>query len=102
MGNSPLKLLEREVVIHGFRGIPNPKGRGEQTELKVPQCLPLSNHDLRKEIVQLLYRLLAKGPLWGGGEELIFRVMRRWVQSCLAVSLLCDLWEVTPLLEPWR
>lgn len=72
-----------------------------QTELEVPQCLPLSNHDLRKEIVQLLYRLLAKDPLCGGGEELIFRVMGRWVQSCLAASLLCDLWEVTSLLEPW-
>lgn len=76
VSNPPLE----KVAVHGFGGIPNPKkGSREQTEIKQSHCLPLSNYNLKKEINQLLYRLLAEDTLCGGGEELIFRVMKSWV-----------------------
>lgn len=77
-----------KVAVHGFGGIPNPKGESrEQTELKLFHRLPLNNYNLKKKIVQFLYRLLAKDTLCGGGEELIFRVMTRWVLLSYALAV---------------
>ena len=63
----------------------------EQTELQLPCGLPWVTLTWGRHGAASL-----QPPSVVGEASWVFRVRRKWIQSCSAVTLLCNLWHFTP------